>query len=107
MERGDLGKMFMLQMLDHKKQALIDIIYSHIAISTCIYSDVWKAYDSEYLGQVKFGHKMVNHSIHFKDPAIRVHTNMIESMWREVKAFLYSYGMSKEMHDSYLLEYMW
>ena len=53
-------------------------------------------------------HQVVNHSLHFVDPASGVHTQHAESYWNRVKTkFKRMKGVHEFMLPSYLDEFMW
>jgi transposase-like protein len=80
------GRAIMLPVEKRNAETLISIILKHVAPGTTIISDCWKAYSS--LGSLGFQHLTVNHSINFKDPITKAHTNTIESLWQAVKRSL-------------------
>ena len=83
------------------------IIYDHVAPETVIYSDSWSAYSK--IKDMNYGHKMVNHSLHFVDPSNnQLHSNRIESLWRQSKSkFKDMHGCDRLHIQGYLNEFMW
>ena len=70
---------------------LMPLIIKHVRPGSIIMSDCWKAYDSIY--QHGYEHYTVNHTFNFVNPDIidkdfKVHTNGIESIWKDIKMHL-------------------
>jgi transposase-like protein len=87
---------------------LLDLIYQYCLENTIIHSDCWQAYSQIRQLDKSFLHKSVNHDLHFVDPVTRVHTNSIESMWRQAKDGIdKNKGVSREYLQSYLDEFCW
>ena len=99
----------MLKIVDHRdKDTLQDLIVKHVKPLSCIYSDMWRAYNGiENLDQ-GFVHKMVNHSITFVNEENRdVHTNSVESLWRNAKQkFKQMHGAPHNYIQEYLTEFV-
>ena len=68
-------------------------------------NDKWKAYDC--LQDEGYQHLTVNHSLNFVDPDTGAHTQGIENTWWGVKRGMHRTGTSKDLFESYLLEYLW
>ena len=86
---------------------LCPIIDGHLHPNTGVWSDEWWAYSNvANLTNVSI-HKTVIHSVNFIDRVTGVHTNHIESYWNRVKKFKRMKGVSKDLLDSYLDEFMW
>ena len=64
---------------------LLPIIQAHTAPGTIIHSDQWSAYSRVASLPNVASHSVVNHSLHFVDPATGTHTQNIESYWDRVK----------------------
>ena len=87
---------------------LLPIIQSHTAPGTIIRSDQWKAYNSVNTIPAVASHRIINHSLHFVDPATGVHTQTVESYWNRVKTKLKRMkGCDGNQLPSYLDEFMW
>jgi IS1 family transposase len=70
---------------DRTKDTLLELIKSHIAQGAIIKSDEWRSYAS--LGEEGYNHLTVNHSLKFVDES-GVHTQLIESMWSQLKSII-------------------
>lgn len=67
---------------------------------------MWKAYAS--LKEYGFTHRTVNHSKEFKNPITGVHTNNIESLWKDAKQkFKIMCGVDADNIPPYLDEFLW
>ena len=93
---------------DRSAATLLPIIQQHVRSGTIVHSDEWAAYNRvphlPPVGQ----HRVVNHSLHFVDPATSVHTQHAESYWNRVKTkFKRMKGVHESMVPSYLDEFMW
>jgi len=67
------------------KDTLTNVIVDHVVAGSTIKTDEWGAYAS--LNELGFKHLTVNHSISFV-AADGTHTQLIESLWANVKAVL-------------------
>ena len=87
---------------------LLPIIQQHVCSGTIVHSDEWAAYNRvQHLPPVG-QHRVVNHSLHFVDPATSVHTQHAESYLNRVKMkFKWMKGVHESMVPSYLDEFMW
>ena len=87
---------------------LLPIIQSHTVPGTIIHSDQWRAYNSVNTIPAVASHHIINHSLHFVDPATGVHTQTVESYWNRVKTKLKRMkGCDGNQLPSYLDEFMW
>lgn len=74
-------------------------------------SDCWGAYNN--LINLEYQHYTVNHTYHFVNPEnfgnnFKIHTNGIESTWKDVKRNLKRMSGIKRGHiQSYLDEFTW
>ena len=90
---------------------LLPIILKHVEPGSIIMSDCWAAYNSIY----KYGyeHYTVNHSYNFVSPEsidkeFKIHTNGIESIWKDIKINLKRMaGIKRGYVQSYLDEFVW
>lgn len=79
------NKLFLLTVPDRTKETLTHTITTWIEPGSTIYSDCWRAYDTNLLLSLGYQHQKVNHSKYFKDPITGVHTNTIEGAWHHAK----------------------
>ena len=87
-------------------QTLVPVMQQHLRSGTTVHSDEWAAYSrvQQRLPAVST-HGVVNHSLHFVDPATGVHTQNVESYWNRVKTkFKRMKGVHETMLSSYLDE---
>ena len=97
-----------LEVVSHRDAATsLPIIQAHVWPGTIIWSNQWRAY-SNVSGLPNVGHETVNHSVEFKKSVTGVHTNNIESYWKQVKGKLKKMkGCKYEFIPSYLDEFLW
>ena len=89
---------------DRSAATLLPIIQQHVRSGTIVHSDEWAAYNRVQ----HLPHRVVNHSLHFVDPATSVHTQHAKSYWNRVKTkFKRMKGVHESMVPSYLDEFMW
>jgi hypothetical protein len=87
---------------------LLNLIYHYCLENSIIHSDCWAAYNRIKQLDKRFEHYQVNHDLYFVDPQTRVHTNSIESMWRQVKCGIdKNKGVNRDYLQSYLDEFCW
>ena len=87
---------------------LLPIIQQHTLPGTTIWSDEWAAYNRVATLPGIAGHGVVNHSLHFVDPATGVNTQSVESYWNRVKTkFKRMKGVSANQLALHLDEFMW
>ena len=87
---------------------LLPIIHAHTAPSTTIHSDQWRAYTSVNTLPGVAAHGVVNHSLHFIDPATGIHTQTVEGYWKRVKTKLKRMkGCAGDQLPSYIDEFLW
>jgi ISXO2-like transposase domain len=70
---------------DRKRLTLTRLIRSHITIGATVKSDGWASYAA--LDEEGYKHLTVNHSVKFVSDS-GVHTQLIESLWSQVKSVL-------------------
>ena len=89
---------------DRSAATLLPIIQQHVHSGTIVHSDQWAAYNSvQQLPSVE-QHRVVNHSLHFVDPATSVHAQHAEFYWNRVKT---KFKRIKGVHENMLDEFMW
>ena len=75
---------------------ILPLIFRHIKINSKIYSDSYSVYvnnrtipKNSHLKQYGYIHYFVNHKIEFVSALLEtIHTNTIESLWKEIKTYL-------------------
>ena len=91
------------------KATLHKIIRERVAPGSTICTDGWRAYRGiEAIPvQPRFVHAVVNHSLHFTDPATGANTNKVEAMWSAAKkAFQRMNGVPSDHIQSHLDEWL-
>ena len=87
---------------------LLPTIRAHVRPGTIIHSDQWRAYSRVASLTPVASHSVVNHSLHFVDPATGTHTQNIECYWSRVKRRIkHMKGCHATELPSYLDEFMW
>ncbi len=76
------GKYFVCLVNNRSQETLIPIIQSICREGTLIWSDMWRAYTNI---NVIFEHQTVNHQENYINPNSGVHTQNIESLWKNLK----------------------
>lgn len=109
-ERGD--KLCVFKVVGNREaNTLLPIIQNHVKPGTIIMSDCWSAYNK--ISSLGYEHHTVNHTYHFVDPSsidkqFKIHTNGIESIWKDVKMNLKRMaGIKRGNIQSYLNEFIW
>jgi len=93
---------------DRSATTLLPLIQQHVRSGTVVHSDEWAAYNRVQQLPSVGQHRVVNHSLHFVDPASGFHTQHTESYWNRVKTkFKRMKGVHESMLPSYLDEVMW
>ena len=93
---------------DRSARTLLPIMQQHLRSGTTVHSDEWAAYSRAQQLTAVSTHGVVNHSLHFVDPATGVHTQNVESYWNRVKTKIKRMkGVHETMLNSYLDEFMW
>uniref|UniRef100_A0A0N5BBT9 DDE_Tnp_IS1595 domain-containing protein n=1 Tax=Strongyloides papillosus TaxID=174720 RepID=A0A0N5BBT9_STREA len=85
--------------------AILHFNEKYLLPGTTIRTDCWKAYAQ--LGRYGYIHETVNHSLHFRYPETRVHTNTIEGTWLGVKLGIPLWCRNREVIDDYLWGFVW
>jgi len=102
----ETGEVFVVKVPDRKAKTLIPLITKYIRPGTIIMSDMWRPYSS--IKKYGYKHLRVNHKKNFVDPKTNAHTQTIERCWRSLKErSKRQCGISIELLDSYLAEFMW
>ena len=104
-ERTDRKRFFAVVVESRDKDTLWEVISTHVAEGSVIYTDCWAAYN--ILDEMEVEHGTVNHSLHYKDPETGVHTNTIEGLWNGIKMQIppRRYGRNDLQHC--IFEVMW
>jgi IS1 family transposase len=85
---------------NRKRKTLTNVVTDHVQVQSVIKSDEWPAY--KRLGKRGFKHLTVNHSVSFVSQD-GIHTQLIESVWSQVKSSLkLKRGTSKKHLAGYL-----
>ena len=95
---------FLIAVEKRDEATLLPIIKKWNEPGTFITSDCWKAYCN--LEKYGYRHFMVNHSKEFVNAAGQS-TKKMEGHWRQAKAKLPPFGVTKHQFSSYLAELMW
>ena len=108
-ERGT-KKCFLVEVAQRDANTLLPTIEDWIEPGTQIISDGWAAYNR--VDQIQGGiytHEVIIHEQNFVDPNDpSIHTQNVENMWSRAKrVFKRQYGTSRELFESYLIEFMW
>lgn len=95
---------FVISIENRSAITLTAIIQKHIAPSTIIHSDSWKGYNS--LNKFNYIHWIVNQFTNFVDPVTGVHTQNIETLWRDMRTALPRFDTSEKHYTHYLAEFL-
>lgn len=90
---------------DRKGTTLIPLIADHCEFGSVIVSDQWSGYSR--LEENGYWHQTVNHSRNFVDPVSGYHTQAIERVWQEGKAWIRRARGGGPMLQSHLDEVSW
>jgi transposase-like protein len=108
-ERGS-GRCFIVPVPNRRAETLLPLIEQWVAPGTHIISDAWQAYNGvSHINHGVFSHSVIVHEDNFVDPRDSdIHTQTIESLWKEAKKKLRQQsGTSQDLFPSYLKEFMW
>jgi transposase-like protein len=105
-EETNESKIFLVPVENRNSQTLTNVISSHVASGSILWTDCWKGYDSikENLG---LEHFTVNHSMHYKDPDTQVCTNRVEGLNNGLKLKIPVRNRVKRGIEGHLCEYIW
>ena len=93
-----------LQLVRRRNVAtLLPIIQRNVRVGSIVHSDEWAAY-RQLQRRLGLHHRTVNHSLHFVDPAMGVHTKHAESNWSSAKHKFKT--MKGSSNPNFLLEYL-
>lgn len=101
------GKFVVESVANRNAQTLVALIQKYVREGSCLHSDMWKGYVTWHIADIGIWHRVVNHTLHFKDPVTGVHTNTIEGMWQSLKHRVPRQAMSLDRVNPYLWEFMW
>ena len=97
---------FMVRVKDRTRPTLYREIHKHIREGTTIISDEWRAYCT--LEDEGYQHRTICHKRNFVSPDDpTVHTQNIESQWRQAKNCFPKNSTTEDLRESYLQEYMY
>jgi len=94
---------FLVAVHDRSKEIVIGLIIQWILPGPTKINDCWAACSS--LRDEGYTHFTVNHSVTIVDETAWVHTNTMESTWKQVKALLRPYNHRAD-YVGFLAEYM-
>ena len=108
-ERGSLDAVAVQVPSNRSRLSLLPIIDDNCNVGTIFCSDGWKAYNklAEHLELDDVLHYPVNHSENYVDPDTGAHTQTIEGFWRQVKAWLPSFGLKPKDLPTYMGTFLW
>lgn len=89
---------------DRKAKTFEEVILRNVKPGSKIHTDEWKSYSR--LRELGYSHATVNHSERFISPD-GVHTQRIESQWRQIRRKFSKGRIHHEDIKYYLYEYMW
>ena len=99
-------KQFFVRFVRYRNRETLEaILLENVLLGTTIFSDKWAAY--RRLQEIGFNHGTVNHSQHFVDPDTGVNTNLVENMWRWLKADMPTVSVPEKFIQGYLFQYQW
>jgi hypothetical protein len=99
-EATNLNVMWLVE--NRTRGALLSIIKDHIKPGSTIKSDEWASYST--LTREGFEHLTVNHSVHYVSDE-GVHTQLVESLWSQVKSVLKIKRGTQVQHLAGYLDY--
>ena len=100
-ENGDVR----FEIIENRSAVTLEaVIVRNVAIGSIIHTDEWRAYSR--LCELGYTHATVNHSERFVSPE-GVHTQRIESQWRQIRRVTSRGGIHHDDIKSYLAEYVW
>jgi len=105
-ERTTARRVFLVHVADRSSRTLLNVIASHVADGSIIYTDMWKGYSSI---NTKLGldHCTVNHSKCFKDARTGVHKNTVEGTNNGLKYHIHARNRTADGMEEHLLEFIW
>lgn len=105
-ERTEECKMFLIPVENRSATTLTQIISSHVAPGSIVYTDCWRGY-SQIQPTLHLQHCTVNHSQCFKDPISGVCTNKVEGVNSGLKRKIPNRNRVEHDIDCHLAEYIW
>lgn len=96
---------FVVYVENRTSKVLMKVINEHVNAGTIINTDGWAAYRS--LTDHGFENHTVNHLERFVDPKTKVHTNLIENLWKRLKQDLPPTGVTQEKLHGRFYEFLW
>ena len=108
-ERESLDAIAIQVPSNRSRKDLLPHIRNHCLPGSIFCSDGWNAYNKliDHLDIEDTLHFPVNHSENYVDPNTGAHTQTIEGVWRQCKAFLPTFGLKPRYLHLYIGSFLW
>lgn len=98
-------KIIMIPVDKRDSDTLKNLISKHVCKGSIIHTDMWRGYNG--LSETGYTHRVVNHSLFFKDPETGISTNVIEGNWSGLKIRVPKRYRTRSLIWFYLLTFMY
>jgi transposase-like protein len=105
-ERTEQGKIFVIPVEARNRETLNDVISTHVAEGSIVYTDCWRGY-SGVTTLPGIEHYTVNHSRNFVNPITGVCTNTVEGVNSGLKRKIAVRNRVRDGIEGHLGEYVW